>query len=354
MSIILASSSELMTMLDKNSMSGKDSLIASYIRWFLSRWNLRDFRSDSRDEGAVRLLGLRIHVDSSSACRSRSSRNVGSSTASNTGGLIARGRRSALTALLSVALDLDKVRPSKLFPRDLDGASIASCCGGHSRLAFEGPGVTNHQAKQDRLRPSSASRQSYAKFEGQKKSVSSRGQVWPMAATTGEWEKLWHNDGADHSQSAAPSLMYPSSKQRNQGRLDLYEELFSNPSRTTRPGAVGGGRHVPWPQLAHVAWRRRSFTGKRRVHGLASLQLFLQTCAHRCDFTISVIIASRAHLATAYSRGHQLLTTLSMPRQPFCPTPSWLSGEQTRAAIALRPSSGTKTSSAVFLLTYAA
>lgn len=43
-----------------------------------------------------------------------------------------------------------------------------------------------------------------------------------------------------------------------------------------------------------------------------------------------------------------------MPRQPFCPTPSWLSGERTRAAIALLLSSGTETSSAVFLLTYAA
>lgn len=53
-----------------------------------------------------------------------------------------------------------------------------------------------------------------------------------MAITTGEWEELWHNDGADHSQFAAPSLMYPSSKQRDQGRLDLYEELFSNPGRT--------------------------------------------------------------------------------------------------------------------------
>lgn len=75
-----------------------------------------------------------------------------------------------------------------------------------------------------------------------------------MAVTTGEWEKLWHNDGADHSQFARPSLMYPSFRPRNQGRLDSYEELFSNPSRTIvrvhglinfqamrgqRPGAVG-------------------------------------------------------------------------------------------------------------------
>ena len=51
--------------------------------------------------------------------------------------------------------------------------------GGHSRLAFEGPaGVTNHQAKQDRRRPSSTSRQSCAKFEGQRKSVFLRGHVW--------------------------------------------------------------------------------------------------------------------------------------------------------------------------------
>jgi hypothetical protein len=48
--------------------------------------------------------------------------------------------------------------------------------GGRSRIGD--PGVTVHQAKQDRLRPSSASRQSYAKFEAQKKSVSLRGQIW--------------------------------------------------------------------------------------------------------------------------------------------------------------------------------
>ncbi|KAG9533320.1 hypothetical protein KCU93_g457, partial [Aureobasidium melanogenum] len=125
--------------------------------------------------------------------------------------LIARGRRSALTALLSFGNNLLRLGQA-LHPVVLSHCFLILVLaqgGGHSRLAFEGPGVTNHQAKQDRLRLSSASRQSYAKFEGQKKSVSSKGQAW----------------------SAAPSLMYPSSKQRNQGRLDLYEELFSNPSR---------------------------------------------------------------------------------------------------------------------------
>ena len=47
--------------------------------------------------------------------------------------------------------------------------------GGHSRRGDAG--VTIHQAKQDRLRPSSAIHQSYAEFEEQKKSVSWRSQV---------------------------------------------------------------------------------------------------------------------------------------------------------------------------------
>lgn len=48
---------------------------------------------------------------------------------------------------------------------------------GRSRLAFECRGATVHQAEQDLLRPSSANRQSCVKFEGQKKSVSLRGQI---------------------------------------------------------------------------------------------------------------------------------------------------------------------------------
>jgi hypothetical protein len=118
-----------------------------------------------------------------------------------------------------------------------------------------------------------------------------------MAATAGRWEELWHNDEADHSQFAAPSLMYPSSKRQNQGRLDSYEGLFSNTSRATAvrvhgliklqamrgtdrvfsrwgrqciltPSYTGIGRlkyfqHTLAPTGA-CCMRRRSFTGKRR------------------------------------------------------------------------------------------
>ena len=114
-----------------------------------------------------------------------------------------------------------------------------------------------------------------------------------MAATGGWWEELWHNDEADHSQFAAPSLMYPASKQQNQGRLDSYEKLFSNPGRATAVRVhglikfqamrernrvlMGGGSasshqvtqglKAEIPTLAPTGAccrRRRSFTGKRR------------------------------------------------------------------------------------------
>ena len=115
-----------------------------------------------------------------------------------------------------------------------------------------------------------------------------------MAATAGRWEKLWHNDEADHSQLAAPSLMYPSSKPQDQGRLDSYEELFSNPGRANAVRVHGLIKFQAMRGRGRVLMERQwrqciltpSYTGIRRLkyfeHTLAPIGA---CCMRRRSFT---------------------------------------------------------------------